>query len=544
MNKKWRDALLAAARNLRQNMLKGRIWGGAESPNGSPSPPSASPPSKVFSSAQYNSSSSSIESTSSLSAGDDDADAEPGMAGTSLGRSKARRYRNGRVRGMVETFERSGSFSSDGGLDGPEGNTEGNAADERTKFRTWSRQEAQLTGQSVMRSPSPSPSPSPSRRRPLPVPPSPGSSNTGSIVDEEPTMEALLARLEKGQPHLARTHPVTGAEAWEAADLAAGVTVKRVPDAPQPSFSPESHFGTRVLTGLGSGHSSGGSSKGKGKGDRRVVTAIFAPAPDASGALKALETTAGLSAFASPPASPDSRPLPQPPQSRPESPSKGRPLPPTPGVGAGAAEGGAGPAIGDEGALQLERMLEEEILATRALLETFRTRLEAVEEKVADLEALEIVRAHEDLARAEVEALNRVGAETVHEEAEKESVEVGVQFARELSDAGVCASEAGPAVPLELDPAPTTISSVSSSLQSVIPEVVRRLHAPAELFAPGAWKDTKDKARGKDGAEEDEGAPATVSDLPSYVFLVGLGVCAVVVQVVLRKVVARGGWRP
>lgn len=155
MNRKWRQALLAALRNLRQNVLKGRIWGPDGSPTSTPSPESESPD-QIFSNAGFNSSASSLSSSSSVSAEDDYVDAQ----GAALGRSKARRYRNGRVRGMVETFERSGSFSSEGGLE----EVDTGLTDARADLRRWARQEGQTTGQSLTLEESPSPS----RRRPLP----------------------------------------------------------------------------------------------------------------------------------------------------------------------------------------------------------------------------------------------------------------------------------------------------------------------------------------------------------------------------------------
>ena len=41
----------------------------------------------------------------------------------------------------------------------------------------------------------------------------------------------------------------------------------------------------------------------------------------------------------------------------------------------------------------------------------------------------------------------------------------------------------------------------------------------------------------KPEARDDD--PSTISDLPQYVFLVGFGVCAVVLQVMFRKFVGR-----
>ena len=88
-------------------------------------------------------------------------------------------------------------------------------------------------------------------------------------------------------------------------------------------------------------------------------------------------------------------------------------------------------------------------------------------------------------------------------------------------------------------------------------DVVRRLHAPGSLLSTGLPSTSSSTAvarrrkggmRGSmeedEGEDESEGAPAHVSDLPSYVLLVGLGVCAVVVQVVFRRMAGKGGWRP
>lgn len=527
MNKKWRDALLIAARNLRQNVLKGRIWGAEGSPATSPSPQSASPP-KLFSNPDLNSSTSSIESFSSISGGEED-----GQLGAALGRSKARRYRSGRVRGMVETFERSGSFSSEGGFE----DGEGGPADERAKLRRIARQEAQLTGQRVVESPSPS------RRRPLPVPPSPsGSHRSRMTTDEEPTVEALLAQMESVQP-------VTGARAWEEMDLAAGVTVKRIPSGGDPTTPldavPETVIGLKTVTGLGSGRSSGSSTKSKA--ERRVVTAIFAPSGSdvPAATLKPLESTGGLEAF------PESGPSPE---------KKSRPLPPTPGQ---AADEGANfapmhipdPVIEPE-TLHIERLLEEEIMATRALLDTFRARLEIVEQKVADLEVKEAVREREE-PLANFHAPAPPSESPVH--GASVAVEVGVQSAAAVVDVEiqsdavpVVEKSVGPSrstsdalVPLTVGPETTAPpSSSQSALQSVTSEVVRRLQAPASsLFSPAT--PSSEVAKRKGDKENAAGQPATVGDLPSYVLLVGLGVCAVVIQVVLKRVVGKGGgFRP
>ncbi len=504
MNKKWRDALLTAARNLRQNVLKGRIWGAEGSPATSPSPRSASPP-KFFSNPDFNSSSSSIESSASMSAGEDDS-----VLGAPLGRSKARRHRSGRVRGMVATFERSGSFS-DGGFE--DGN--GGPAEERAKLRSLARQQAQR----VFESPSPS-------RRPLPVPPSPSDSHHSRMADEEPTMEALLAQTERSQP-------ATGARAWEEMDMEPGVTVKHVPSGGDAQVHldtiQETVVGLKTLTGLGSGRSSGSSTKSKG--ERRVVTAIFTPAGSehATDTSKPLDTMEGLEAFPESGTSPD---------------KKSRPLPPVPDLAAGEELDpilAAQPVVQSQ-TVHIERLLEEEILASRALLDTFRARLEIVEQKVAVLEVKEAIREREEaLAKllppaltleSKVKHASGVQSAVAVVDVEIQSDTVAGPLSLEKSVSDVESSTSGALVPL---PSGAKAAAPSSALQSVIPEVVRRLRAPASsLFS-------SDVGKRKNERGHDVDKPANVGDLPSYVLLVGLGVCAIVIQVVFRRVVGRGG---
>ncbi|KAI0833856.1 hypothetical protein BC628DRAFT_1427720 [Trametes gibbosa] len=551
MNKKWRRALLAALRNLRQNVLKGRIWGTDGSPTSSPSIESVSS-GQIFSNPIINSSSSSIESSASLSTGEDD------TAGAVLGRSKARRYKNGRVRGMIETFERSGSFSSEGGLeDGETG-----LSNERVNLRRWVRQEGQITGQSAMIEESPSPS----RRRPLPVPPTITGASSGPLVDdEEPTIETLLAQVSSSQP-------ATGARAWEEIDLEPGVTVKRIPSGESEADMSVDRtlvgIGGKSVSSLGSGRGSGGSSKGKP--ERRVVTAIFSPAaaepsvPGHAASTEALiahsecSTHCVLNAFVN--EQKDSVLI-----AAAQDLAQSRPLPPLPDMLPDAVDylgsqgifvSGSEPA---EEPTQLERLLEAEIMATRALLDTFRARLETVEQKVAEMEASEAQRDTELAARtagasvptrpAPVPELHALG-----------SVEIGVQsgsavavvdveiqsdpspdplvhssdLARETSGAGGVKT---PSSPVDKP------SSPPSALQAMIPHVVRQLPSAVGLFSLSSSDSDSASRRKRDEGED----PTTMTDLPSYVLLVGLGVCAVVLRVVFRKVVGRGAagaWKP
>ena len=87
---------------------------------------------------------------------------------------------------------------------------------------------------------------------------------------------------------------------------------------------------------------------------------------------------------------------------------------------------------------------------------------------------------------------------------------------------------------------------VFASFQAALPDVGRRLHAPASSLFPSSTSTSSEVAKRdrEDALDAQEPEPSTVSDLPSYVLLVGLGVCAVVAQVVLRKVIGKGGLRP
>lgn len=585
MNKKWRDALLVAARNLRQNVLKGRIWGGDPSPIPSPSPSFASAPISIsapasalppdpspsssptrsqsvfYSNPTFNSSSSSVESSASFSTGDEDA-----TGGAALGRAKARRYRNGRVRGMVETLERSGSFSSDGGFDDEAAAPSGSANRARKQVRELAQVQAQVTGQRIVNSPSPS------KRRPLPVPPSPNGSASNTLLDEEPTMEALLAELAKGPP-------VTGARAWEEVDLANGITVKRVPVSAH-----DMTIGQKTIQGLGSGRISGGSSNGKG-GERRVVTAIFAPhahasvsdaePPTAPVPLKPLDSSAiaDLNALAKHAEDNASAPTPPPDEQLSPSKSASRPLPEPPVPEGAGAHAGLEAEAADARLIQIERMLEEEILATRGLVDTFRARLEIVEQKVADLEAHEALRAAAELeqqqaqVQAQAQAQTRSQAQTPplfstqpqsqprdQAAAARASVEIGVQAESESADATVRvpvrAAVADAAVQSDGDTQAQLHPSASPSPASLNVFSAAAEPQPQPQFMPGAvdpeMVGTGDGVLKREDDDDDDGdeLPSHLSDLPSYVLLAGLGVCAVVTQVVVRRVFGKGMLRP
>lgn len=419
----WRDALLGAARNLRQRVIKGRIWGA----DADASPPSGALPSQPFSPLYDSSSASSAELT------DDDEGA--------AAYAKRRRVR-GRVRGLVESFERSSSFSSESGAD------DDASRPDRATIKQWLAAE----------------------RVPEDALASPVEEKPAAAFVEEPTVETLLAESEGADSW--------GARAWEKFDaMDPGVTVKRAADAAPGEVGAEEdevHPTARAI---------GRRSAGKGqKTERRVVTAVFAPsvehrqaASDESAQSELLEA-------------------------------------PT-------------PAFVQEQAIQVtaeandaeERaytQLEAELQESRALVNAFRQRLEVVEAQVTELQQSAAAR-EQELQKLQSLASAREPAPPPRTPSTKE-------------------------LAADTDTPVHRPSSLSSSLLSLgrpfLPTVLQRA-----IFGrpgtPGHRARRHAQARG----EPDPDEPATMSELPQYVFLVGLGVCAVVIRIMLRKAAGRRG---
>jgi hypothetical protein len=137
--------------------------------------------------------------------------------------------------------------------------------------------------------------------------------------------------------------------------------------------------------------------------------------------------------------------------------------------------------------LEKERVLEDEVRGTRSLLEEFKRRLEVVEERVGAMEA-EWYATEERLGQAQVQQQGSPQRTSVTEDRHDKAVETvpGVEEER-LSATKECATDA----------------------YAAVNHLARRV---VDL------------------------TPTTVSELPSYVLLVGFGVCAVVLQVVLKQV--------
>ncbi|KAL1742239.1 hypothetical protein HDZ31DRAFT_75630 [Schizophyllum fasciatum] len=445
ISKPWCAALLAASRNLRQNVLKGRIWGfGNDSASGESENDDEDTPNKRRRSV---STSTSIQQPNPF-----DSDLYSSASSSSsldLSTNSATRghYRNGRVKGMIASFERSGSID--------EGRPNRRERSDSTASSVDSLPEEPLDEMYLTQRPLPTPPAtmklnSPGNGRALPMPPSiapsiasdtEGYETAASVAhldEDEPTMEELLS----ASGDMTGRRPY-GGYAWENAHDTL-VTMKRVP---VPAPEPLSFAEPMPRIKAGDGKSSGGSKEGK----PRVALSlddIFMVSPSRSS---------------------PSRPLPPPPPTYPPI----LELPATQDKAVTAS-------IPDTDTLEQTRLMAD-IGVTRSLLEQFRLRLEEVEAKVAEMEEQERQR--------EIEA-----AKAERKRREKEAAAPPAPRAHWLP---VLAGWALHKVGL----------------------------APAY------------DARGRGGRApihvED---PTSLRALPPYIFFVGLGVCAVVLRVLLRRV--------
>lgn len=443
VNRKWGEALLIASRNLRQNVLKGRIWG--TDSDELPSPGSTSP---TLSSQLYYSANNSSSSSVELPPNEGESEKPP------------RRYRNGRVRGMVENLER--SFSSDSSCD---------ESDDHRLTRLV-RQAGSIEQQPPHTPPMDESSPP---ARPVVI--------SDTALEEEPTVEDLLAASEVG--HRSGTW---GARAWEELDFVPGVTVKHIgngsngQDATSLAQS-SSESGLLTVVKNRSVKGSWKNSIRRGRDERRVVTAIFTPtiAEPHAGSPSDDQHLSGDQLQIMDVANPS---------------APGVELDPSTQV----------PEVVEQAPNPLEETLLTELSENRALVEAFRLRLELVEKKVADLEEREAQRERD--VRLDAVTRAEFAVQTTPPEAQ---------------------------IPQETTPVlPPFVSQASLALHSI-----------TEHLIPTGGATVRGDDEDGDGKAKDDDGPTTMSELPSYVFLVGLGVCAVVLQVMLRKVGGRNfGWRP
>ncbi|KAH9063557.1 hypothetical protein EDB87DRAFT_1602270 [Lactarius vividus] len=428
INTLWRSALLSAARNLRQNMLRGRLWG---TPTSEPDQEENGAP---FDSLSYAFPSSQPDLTLA------DANAE-----ADAGRVRWNTNANGRVRGMVDKWER-GSASS------------------RSSSRSSSHRDSESDSRSEPGSDAdvaiiPTANDTISPAPPLPFPASKGSAAVDDGAAQEPSIEDLLAAASASSVPMDGSW---GARAWE--DLNIGVTVRRV-DAAHDTVVPRrdgsgsgssSGIGAGSVRSVGSRRNGGDSSNSGSQRARRTVVDIF--------------SQPGVDPFSEPMANVEAQVGTSPP-----------------------VEIEDGREAEEDAELEAkERALEDEVRGTRGLLEEFRRRLEEVETRVGVMEAEWRAKEEQQQQRVALNTHNDKAVEAVPEE---------------------------PTPPRSLIPVPTEeiLASSESSCAS---------------------DDDMDSGRGVVRPTFGLG-PETVSDLPSFVLLVGLGVCTVVLRVVLKRVAGR-----
>ncbi|KAF9790340.1 hypothetical protein BJ322DRAFT_1134743 [Thelephora terrestris] len=215
VNKLWKDALLTSSRNLRRNVLKGKIWG----------PSAEGDPDDDLFADMSNSSTSSLESLHNFTDGDN-----PGPHYI----RPYRRHRNNRVRGMVESLERSGSFSSDSSF---------SELAERSAFIAQYDANQGVVSESLVEAP-------------------PHSSEPPELTVEE-LLEAEGEKMSSSW----------GARAWEELDDKPGITVKKLIQ--EVSNSEDVNPDTTIT--IIESQSRDGSNGRKPRDEKRIVTAIFSP---------------------------------------------------------------------------------------------------------------------------------------------------------------------------------------------------------------------------------------------------------------------------
>jgi hypothetical protein len=154
-----------------------------------------------------------------------------------------------------------------------------------------------------------------------------------------------------------------------------------------------------------------------------------------------------------------------------------------------------------------ELALEGEMRYTHAMLEEFRRRLAEVESRVSAMEAEEKQRAHVSPQQQQKQPSQKISAaaKDMHDN------EVEALLPRKAG----AISESDPSIAAEV-PVDATTDADESKVRDNDTGVCADGHVTHHVLEP-----------------------TTVSDLPSYVLLVGLGVCAVVFKVVLKRVWCR-----
>ncbi|KAH8118167.1 hypothetical protein DFH11DRAFT_882542 [Phellopilus nigrolimitatus] len=483
INNLWREALLNASRNLRQNVLKGRIWGFDSDDAGESAP--NSPYSKLL----YNSSSSSIDDVFGSQ------EITPDNKGTN---------RKGRVRGLVASLERTSSSGS--GL-----SNHGSSTSEGDLYSipgAWADDEAAFASGSEASDVEDHKTRATTKRRIIREPVVPPMEIVHEVTvgteaaspEAEPSVEELLT---------ASSHN-WGAKAWEDIDMNAGETVKHI--------SPENTCESQSADAEYFAHPESSSRNGSGKGI-------------SSGTIGDANAKVHIKDIFSRPL--PSRPLPTPPKSGASS--------PTPSSPSKLAAVLLKPVAKREQGVQVDSEPEshdpvqqnsgesgEEAENLKRLVAFFTARLAEVEKKLDDLERRE---AEQERNTHQSQAVETDATPSSLPSTESRSVQAGCtelpeNIAPILDSTSVQVKNTAD---LQGTPSPFTLASQPSGSPIIDPDDP----CPEPCETPPARK--REWRQVFTSVEWDP----LESGIPSYVLMVGVGVCAVVLSTLLKRLAGK-----
>ena len=473
VNMLWRSALLTAARNLRQNILRGRIWGNPASDLGQEQERDQGQDGAPFSSTLYASSSSSLDLPLA------DEDVEAGSEQRLPRRLRVGKKASGRVRGMVDKWERESAESRSPTRSSGRRSRCGSESDNTSEFGDGEAAAVEDVGTSRA---------SCTLDPPIPA----DGAGAAPAADDEPSIEELLATGLASSP----MDGSWGARAWE--EVEAGVTVRRIEQhdtvVPRRDANGSSGAGLDNAAVLGTRSKRGGANnsslrvRGASNDDpqpsRRSAADIFAE-PPGTVSPSAVLAEVGVQADA-----------------RPE-------------IGLGDEDEEEARAVRVEAELEAKELaLESEAGDMRTLLDGFRRRLEDVEARVSAMEA-------------ERHLTEEQQADASHQQHQQQAQ----------------AQEGAPAMARDRHAKDTQDKAV----EAIINEAGMTPERTAVVVAEASPSNEKEAGRDDVVVAETENVvrhvvdlgPATVAELPSYLLLVGLGVCTVVLQVMLKGVGGR-----
>lgn len=452
MNKLWSTALLAAARNLRQDVLKGQLWG---SPTSTPTdPPFESPYANEDADEDEDTPQSKLRNKQRTPFYSTTSASTPNLGG---------RSNNGRVKGMIENFEggqghagreRSGSNTS---------SSSGSAFDEHAEDEDAESKDREI------------------RDRPLPTPPPRPTPRTFAAQE-------VFARPQSEEPSIEELLRGGGAQAWEDVE---GGTMKHVRSSDEPRAG-------GLGLGLGGSRSRKGGVHAWEEDDSLGATVKHIPRHAVG-----VEDVFSASTAAAPPE-------------------------------------------GDE-ARNSQHLAELKELEDRRIeLEDLRRRKDAELEALRSIQSERLATAKQAtaeyehaLATARAEGRKEAEAQMAGTLRESRSLIDNFrqrleQVERKVNDMHAAHAEASKIQHIAVGVGPDSADPPSSLTQLDPRFFFKSLFA--RLFAPDdSAIGTSRRGRRRLSYLDLDLIPKTVSALPSYVILVGLGVCAVVFRVLVKR---------